>query len=56
MDVKQKPETITDVTRRIEAAIAQKQSRYQMPTKAKLITLEIRDVERLIHAAIWGDD
>lgn len=51
-----KREHLDEVIARIEAAIAKKRTRHQMPTQPKLITLDIRDVERLINASIWGDD
>ncbi|WP_193750562.1 hypothetical protein [Curtobacterium luteum] len=44
-------ETITDVTRRIRHQIDE----HALKEIGKVI-LDIRDVERLIHAAIWGDD
>ncbi|WP_336698217.1 hypothetical protein [Curtobacterium sp. USHLN213] len=44
-------ETITDVTRRIRHQIDE----HALEELGKVI-LDIRDLERLMHAAVWGDD
>jgi len=51
VDVKRKHETLADVIARLEGRIASSRA-SNMPE----ITISYADLERLIHAAVWGDD
>jgi hypothetical protein len=51
VDVKRKPETLTDVIARLDVRIATHRASH-LPD----VTVSYADLERLIHAAVWGDD
>lgn len=46
-----KPETLSDVIARLEGRIAAHRASH-LPD----VTVSYADLERLIHAALWGDD
>lgn len=46
-----KREHLDEVIARIEAVLSQVRR-----SRSKEVTLQIRDVERLINASIWGDE
>ena len=52
--MKKKREHLDDVIKRLEWQI--KVRREHPSSYDNRVTLDVRDVERLIHAAIWGDD
>jgi len=49
-------EPLQKVIDRVDLAIENRQDTVTPPFTATTITLRIDDVQRLIHAAIWGDD
>lgn len=51
-----KREPIQKVIDRVESAIEKRTDAVAPPFVASTITLRIEDVQRLVHASIWGDD
>lgn len=49
-------EPLQTVINRVETAIETRVDAVAPPFVATTITLRIDDVQRLVHAAIWGDD
>jgi hypothetical protein len=49
-------EPLSTIVDRVEVAIEKRVDAVTVPFAATTITLRIDDVQRLIHAAIWGDD
>ncbi|WIE60753.1 hypothetical protein DEI97_013485 [Curtobacterium sp. MCLR17_032] len=49
-------EPLQKVIDRVDLALEKRQDTVVPPFVATTITLRIDDVQRLVHAAIWGDD
>jgi hypothetical protein len=49
-------EPLQTIIDRVETAIETRTDAVIPPFTATTITLRIDDVQRLVHAAIWGDD
>lgn len=49
-------EPLQTIIDRVDAAIEKREQTVFAHLKPTTITLRIDDVQRLVHAAIWGDD